>query len=62
MRFLDISGNNIVLRFLDNIIVTSGYKFSLESLEIEKNFKLYKGSNGYCSCMSGNKRNEMEGV
>ena len=35
MRMIDISNNQIVLRHLDNLIVTSGYKFNLEYLGIE---------------------------
>jgi hypothetical protein len=37
MRFIDISKNQIVLRFLDNLIVTAGYKFNLESFLVEGN-------------------------
>ena len=37
MRIIDISNNQIVLRFLDNIIVTAGYKFNLEMFGIEGN-------------------------
>ena len=39
---LDISGSNhIVLRHMDNLIVTSGYKFNLEYFGIEGNSKMY---------------------
>lgn len=49
MRFIDIRNNNIVLRFLDNIIVSSGYKFSLEIFGIEDNKKKFEGKKGCCS-------------
>jgi hypothetical protein len=41
MRIIDISKNNILLRFLDRIIVTAGYKSSLELFIIEDNYKEY---------------------
>jgi hypothetical protein len=50
MRFLDISYNKIVLRNLENIIVTAGYKFSLEYLGIEGNEREYRGKVAVCLC------------
>lgn len=50
MRFLDISNNKIVLRYLENIIVTAGYKFNLEYLGIEGNQKEYRGKVAVCLC------------
>jgi len=41
MKIIDLSKNNIVLRFLDNLIVTAGYKFNLEEFLIEGNLKAY---------------------
>lgn len=58
MRFIDISNNGVVLRFLDNLIVTSGYKFGLEFFGIEGNEKIYKGKKGW-GCISTN--NHVEG-
>ena len=57
MRLIDIGKNRIVLRFLDNIIVTSGYKSCLECLMIEGNHKVYGGNNAGC-CMSTKKKKD----
>jgi hypothetical protein len=51
MRFIDISKNQIVLRFLDNLIVTAGYKFNLESFLVEGNQRAYSSKNSVCSCL-----------
>lgn len=51
IRFLDISNNAVVLRFLDNLIVTSGYKFGLEFFGIEGNEKEYKAKKNSWSCI-----------
>jgi hypothetical protein len=58
LRFIDISNNAIVLRFLDNLIVTSGYKFGLEYFGIEANEKIYKAKKGAWTCMSTSNNDE----
>jgi len=58
MRFVDISNNNIVLRFLDNLIVTAGYKFNLEMFGIEGNEKEYKAKRKNAMCMPSISKNE----
>lgn len=58
MRLIDISKNHIVLRFLDNIIVTAGYKSCLECLMIEGNKKIYDGQNGGVCCMGTKKKKD----
>jgi len=42
VRIIDIRSNQIVMRFLDNLIVSAGYKFNLEYFGIEENKKLYQ--------------------
>ena len=37
MRLIDLSNNNIVMSYMDNIIISSGYKSCLEILTIEGN-------------------------
>ena len=51
LSHLDIRGNQIVLRFLDNILVTAGFKSSLEYLGIEDNIKAYEPRRAVCSCI-----------
>jgi len=58
MRFVDISNNNIVLRFLDNLIVTAGYKFNLEFFGIENNHKEYKAKKKATMCLPVKSRDE----
>ena len=41
MRHFDVRDNQIVLRFLDNLLVTAGYKFNLEFFGIEGNQRAY---------------------
>eukprot|EP00349_Pseudokeronopsis_sp_Brazil_P000963 CAMPEP_0202961562 /NCGR_PEP_ID=MMETSP1396-20130829/5622_1 /ASSEMBLY_ACC=CAM_ASM_000872 /TAXON_ID= /ORGANISM="Pseudokeronopsis sp., Strain Brazil" /LENGTH=100 /DNA_ID=CAMNT_0049681473 /DNA_START=1259 /DNA_END=1561 /DNA_ORIENTATION=- len=55
MRIVDIRGNCIVLRYMDTLIVTAGYKFNLEFFGIEENKKFYQEERGI-SCFSANKR------
>ena len=62
MRFIDISGNTIVLRFLDNIIVTAGYNFSLEYFGIENNAKTYVPKNQSALCGSKQKYKDKESI
>ena len=56
MRFVDISSNNIVLRFLDNLIVTAGYKYNLEYFGIENNQKEYKAKKSIMACSAANSK------
>ena len=51
MKYFDIRSNQIVLRFLDNLLVTAGYKCNLEYLGIEDNKKAYQVRNAVCSCL-----------
>lgn len=52
MRHFDVRDNQIVLRFLDNLLVTAGYKFNLEFFGIEGNQRSYQSKNAVCSCIS----------
>jgi hypothetical protein len=61
MRFLNICDNYIVMRFLDNIIVTAGLKFYLEYLGIEGNKRVYEPTTG-CCIGGGNSNNQKESV
>ncbi len=50
MKYLDIRENQIILRFLDNLLVTAGYKSSLEYFGIEENMRVYRSRRANCSC------------